>query len=367
MRWRQLRWCLAGVLGCALATPAEGRSPVGSDEERAREAERLARKAIRDGRKEEAIERYRAAWGHFKDPWYQCDMGGIEAEMGRARDATQSLTLCLRLLKPEAKEAIGRKVERILGEVRAQVGALHVEANVPEAEVAVDGKVLGKLPLPDPIFVDPGSHTVEVRAPGYQSDVRVAVLSAGGSLRIPMRLEPMRVEVGRPPELDPVEPKPKPKEEARPPVIAPLSASAKAPDPILARDRVPEPANAPVRAAVILTGLGLSVGGAVAGTAGFMAADAAGEEAKAMYRDLTNGSSVCEREAPGPCEDAESRIDRAKGLTAVAVAGVALSAIGGALIVYELVRPSPQGGTGYGQVAIVPVSSGGALKVGVTF
>ena len=365
MRWRQLRWCLAGVLGCALATPAEGRSPVGSDEERAREAERLARKAIRDGRKEEAIERYRAAWGHFKDPWYQCDMGGIEAEMGRARDATQSLTLCLRLLKPEAKEAIGRKVERILAEVRAQVGALRVEANVPDAEVAVDGKVLGKLPLLDPIFVDPGSHTVEVRAPGYQSDVRVAVLSAGASLRIPMRLEPMRVEVGRPPELDPVEPKPKPKEEARPPVIAPLSASAKAPDPILARDRITEPAPAPVRAAVILGGFGLGVAGAAVGVAGLMAAGAARSEAKATADSFD--STVCAGGGNDPCRVIYDKMDKVVTLTVIGIAGLAISAVGGGVVVYELVHSAPNETTKKAQVAFKVAPGEGALTLIGTF
>jgi hypothetical protein len=98
-----------------------------------------------------------------------------------------------------------------------------------------------------------------------------------------------------------------------------------------------------------------------------MAAGTAGEEAKAMYRELTNGSGLCERDNPGPCEEAEATIDKSRGLTAVGVAGIALSAIGGAMIVYEFVRPAPHGGAANGRVAIVPVSGGGALKVAVSF
>jgi hypothetical protein len=225
--------------------------------------------------------------------------------------------------------------------------------------------VLGKLPLPDPIFVDPGSHTVEVRAPGYQSDVRVAVLSAGGSLRIPMRLEPMRVEVGRPPELDPVEPKPKPKEEARPPVIAPLSASAKAPDPILARDRVPEPANAPVRAAVILTGLGLSVAGAAAGVAGLMAAGAARSEAKATADSFDSG--VCAGGENDPCRVIYDKMDKVVTLTVLGIAGLAISAVGGGVVVYELVHSAPNETTKKAQVAFKVAPGEGALTLSGTF
>lgn len=217
MRWRKLRWCLAGALVGALAAPAQGRT--GSDEQRAREVERTARRAASEGRKEEAVERYRAAWALFKDPWFQCNLGGLEAEMGRARDAAQSLSTCLRLLKPEDKQVIGEKAERILNDVRGRVGALRVEANVPDAEIVVDGKVAGKFPLPDPIFLDPGSHAVEVKAPGYQSDVRVAMLNAGTSMLIRMRLEPMRVEVAPPP---PERALSEPAKEAKPPIPAPV-------------------------------------------------------------------------------------------------------------------------------------------------
>ena len=343
--------------------PAEGTTADDSDEEQGEELWRKAIKARLDGRRDLAAERLREAWAVYKNPFYLCEIGDLEAELDRPRDAAQSFSACLRLLTPEDRKFIQPKVDRYFKDARAKVGELHVEANVPGAEVFVDGKATAKLPLLDPIFLDPGSHNVEVKAPGYQPDLRVAVLSAGTSMLIRMRLEPTRVEVAPPMELAPVEPKPKPKEEARPPVLAPMSASAKAPASIPARDRVPEPAGAPVRAAVILTGLGLSVVGAVAGTAGFMAAGAARSEAKEKYRALTHGSSVCEDATPGPCADAESKIDTALVLTAISVAGVAVSAVGGGLVVYEFVRTEPQASKVNAWLSIGPAPSGGIVRV----
>jgi len=361
MKWRQLRWYLVGVVGCVLAAPAEGHVSEGSDNERASEVAKEALRALQQGRMEEAAERYRTAWGIYKSPWFMCELGHVEAKLQRPRDAALSLSRCLRLLKPEDKELFREKIERELQEMRAQVGQLIVQANVPEAEVAVDGKVTGKLPLIDPIFVDPGSHGVEVRAPGYQSDVRLAVLTAGTSMLIRMRLQPMRIEVAPPPKEDsPIEPT----KEAKSPAPAPsLGLATKAPAPALSPSGVFEPARAPVRPVVVFTGLGLGVAGAVVGVAGLMAGDAAAERGNTMYRDLSASPYVCEHGTSGPCANIESAIDEARILTAVGVVGIAVSTVGCGLIVYEFVRSTPQAGTANVRMDLVAGPSGGALKL----
>jgi len=345
----------------------------GSDEQRARDLKKQADKAKREGRKDIAEERLRQAWELFRDPWFMCHLGGLEMEMDKPRDAAQSLTTCLRLLTPEDKQVIGPKVERFLKEALSKVGTLTVEANVPDAEVFVDGKAMGKLPLEDPIFVDPGSHGVEVRAPGYLPDTMMAFMRANTVLHLRMRLEPMPVKVAPlAPERAPSEPKPSeptpseptPKEEAKRPNPAPTPPLAvKAPAPVKSPERAEGPAQAPVRVAVIFSGFGLGVAGAVVGTAGFMAASTAREEAKVMYRALTESPVACRSGTPGPCKDAEDKIDTALAFTAIGVAGVAVSAVGGALLTYEFSRSAPQGRDVTARIAVEPMRGGGALKV----
>lgn len=365
MRWRRHRWCFAGVFFCALAAPAEGKvsgdpkDP--SDEERARAVAKEAGKANREGRKGEAIARYGAAWEIFKYPTWMCERGAIELELDRPADAAEHFSVCLRLMKPEDKRTLGQKVERMLKEARALTAELMVEANVPDAELVVNGKVVGKLPLPDPVFLAPGGYGVEVRAPGYHPDARTAMMYAGRSLLIRMRLHPMRVEVTPPPrESAPLEPK---KEEKPPAPAPPPMVPEKTVAPLPALAGVARPAAEPVRAAVILAGLGLSVAGTAAGVGGFMAASAAQGEAKMKYRSLTREGIPCDSTTPDPCAEPDGMMDRAMGFTALGVAGIAVSVIGSGLVVYELVRPSTRGDATNAHIAAVVGPGGGSLRL----
>jgi hypothetical protein len=347
-----------------LARPAEGRLPDGSNEQRAHEISREARKALRDGRKDIAVERLREAWEVFKNPWYLCDLGGVYMDMGRISEAAQSLSACLRLMKPKDQKFVRPKVERALKDARSKVGELTVDANVPDAEVFVDGKATGKLPLEDPIFLDPGSHEVEVKAPGYLSDVRMAVLKAGTTLLIRMRLDPMRVEVAPPaPERMPREPE----KEAKLPNPAPLrvepEASARGPAILPTRSATVQPVREPVRPAVILGGFGLGVAGVAVGVAGFMAAGAAREQAKEMAQPLAPSGKSCEGDTNNPCLDVYDTMGKAVALTTVGVAGMAVSAVGGAMIIYEFVRASPKEKPLSARIVVRAAPGEGALKI----
>lgn len=366
-RWS--RWmAVSGALLCTLPASAAARSPDQSDRQWAAELSQQAEVALRQGRWEIAAARYHEAWEFFRDPWFQCNLGGVYLEMGKPAEAAQSLSACLRLLKPANQKFARPKIERDLKEARSKVGALRVDVNVPDAEVFVNGKTRGKLPLEDPLFLDPGSHEVEVKAPGYVSDLRIAVLSAGTSMSIQMRLDPMRVEVAPPvSERPPIEPKALKVESAPPKPLPTPPAITKEPVTAIIPERVAEPARAPVRTATIVTGFGLGVAGAVVGTAGVMAASATGNEAKEMYRALAEGPAKCTPAAPGPCKDAEDKTDTARMLMGVGVAGFAMSAVHGALIVYELLRPDSQGRKVAASLSVQPAHDGGALKVTGSF
>lgn len=367
MRWRLFRWCLVGVLGCALASSAEGRVPEGPDEARGRKAAAEAKRAYSEGRKEEAVTLFREAWKAYKAPMTLCNLAKAEADLGRARDAAQNLTMCLRLLPPSEKGAIGERLGRELKKALALVGTLNVAANVPDAEVRVNGEVVATLPLMDPIFVDPGSHGVEVRAPGYEPDAKLAVVHAGSTLYLKMHLETMRTEVAPPRygEL-PAEPK---KEAILPPPVAPVPP-AKAPPPksLPVSSKAAEPTGEPVRAAVIVGGFGLGVAGVAVGTAALMAASAAREDADLAFSELTSISpQVCTLVNGYACLYVDATREKATVLTAVGVAGFAAAAAGGALIAYELIRSTPQRKDVSMQARVVTAPGGGVLKVTGTF
>jgi hypothetical protein len=137
---------------------------------------------------------------------------------------------------------------------------------------------------------------------------------------------------------------------------------------MLAPSEVAEPSRAPVRAAVILGGLGLSIAGATAGGAGLATGNAAREEAKTMTRDLSESPGKCETGyKDDPCQGIYDKMDEAIMLTGVGIGGLAVSAVGASLIIYELVRSAPQGKPANAQVAFVPAPGGGALKITGSF
>ena len=104
-------------------------------------------------------------------------------------------------------------------------------------------------------------------------------------------------------------------------------------------------------------------GGAVAGTAGLMAAGAAREEAKTLTRALTESSVQCANGAPNPCQDVDAAVNKVMAFTAIGAGGIAISAIGGTLVIYELVRTAPQEHQTSTRIAVTVAPGGGALKV----
>lgn len=58
------------------------------------------------------------------------------------------------------------------------------------AAIFVDGQDRGRLPHPDPLRVDPGSHRIVVRANGYADFVSVVAVSAGQQAEVPIEMHP---------------------------------------------------------------------------------------------------------------------------------------------------------------------------------
>ena len=66
-------------------------------------------------------------------------------------------------------------------------GVLHVVASVPGAQVAIDGKVVARVPAE--VEVKIGSHVITVSAPGYADHVQTLAVAAGNVYEIDARLE----------------------------------------------------------------------------------------------------------------------------------------------------------------------------------
>jgi hypothetical protein len=80
------------------------------------------------------------------------------------------------------------KADFVLEPAKGRLAQIAVKANLPDADVLVDGVLAGKTPLPTPLTVAPGMHTLEVRRPGYQTVKRSINVGEGTSGAIDAQL-----------------------------------------------------------------------------------------------------------------------------------------------------------------------------------
>lgn len=79
--------------------------------------------------------------------------------------------------------------------MEGKVAQLRVSANVPRANVIIDGVLVGDTPLPSSIAVAPGKHVIEGKRAGYATAATVLELTGGalGEARLDLREDPTAI------------------------------------------------------------------------------------------------------------------------------------------------------------------------------
>lgn len=176
-------------------------------------------KAAGHGQWERARLFYLGAWRAQHHWQIAGSLGHAEAALGRHRDAAEHLTIFLREtadlegVAPRDRAILAQELER----ARARSGAVTVSVQPAGAEVLVDGAPVGKAPLADPVFVEPGRHVIDARLEGYQASSEAQVATQGGAAQITLRLTPIaapRAGIAPPPPA-PRTPAPPPPTRAR--------------------------------------------------------------------------------------------------------------------------------------------------------
>jgi hypothetical protein len=132
------------------------------------------------GHDEAAFEVFSHAWERFRTPRASAQMGLAAQALGRWVVAETQLAGAL--ASDDAWVAGKRKtLEDALTVVRKRIGSLEVLADVPGADVLVNGQIVGQLPLPAPLRLPAGTVVLQVQAKGYVQ-VQRSVMVEGGQL-----------------------------------------------------------------------------------------------------------------------------------------------------------------------------------------
>lgn len=152
----------------------------------------LARRAAercRRGEYERGLELFRQALDHGRTARALGEMGACELRLTRWTDAEAHLRDALALIDDPWLQRHRADAIAWLAEAQSHVARLHLIGGLPGAEVCVGERVVGTLPMAEPMLVTPGITQVEVRAPGHRAWRRALDVPGGTITREVVSLE----------------------------------------------------------------------------------------------------------------------------------------------------------------------------------
>ncbi|WP_438018928.1 PEGA domain-containing protein [Sorangium sp. So ce315] len=204
--------------------PAIQRPPTGAGSEKARKLYLEGVALAEKNRWADAHASFVAAWALHEHYTILGGIGTCELMLKRYRDAAEHLAAYVREIDKDttATPQDRAAAAETYAKARAHVGAVIVSTNVPGAQVVVDGSVVGTTPLLDPVFLDPGQHTITVRHEGYTPKEAAVEVAAGSEMQRAFELE--KPEASAPPPPPPRPAPPPPRHEAKGPSVGVIVA-----------------------------------------------------------------------------------------------------------------------------------------------
>ncbi|HMJ56241.1 MAG TPA: hypothetical protein VK540_29440 [Polyangiaceae bacterium] len=159
-------WAFIPKTSAAQTEPAP--PPVHVGEAERDQARHLYDEAIKYGKQgdyRKAKASLAAAWALIKTWEIAVNLGSAEMRLGQYRAAAEHLAWGIRdgAVKEGRNYAPLVKAKTLLAEAAGHIGQVKLLADEPGASIFVDEEVVGRSPLVDPLFLDPGAHVITAR------------------------------------------------------------------------------------------------------------------------------------------------------------------------------------------------------------
>lgn len=241
--------------------------------------------------------------------------------------------------EPSLRGEVMNELQRLL----AQTGRVSVQTSVEGAEIASGRTKLGTTPLPESVFLNPGTHVISATKAGYTRASKSVKVKADETVSVSLELKrdgsPLPAEAPKAP-VPPVEKAPPPAAEAAPaPPPAEPAAAEVAPSP----EAAPEP-SAPEGASKstkTLRVIGWSTAGALAAGAVVTTILTMGKVSDYQDKKETLGVTRGELESAQSGARTMAFLSVGLGVAALGVAGITLFATGS-----KGASPAPDGQRG---------------------
>jgi hypothetical protein len=131
------------------------------------------------GKYETALEHFASVWKLRRTHDLAATMAQAEMKLGRYAAAAEHLRYALAHFPLTGKTETKKRMEAMLADAKARVGAITVRMNVPEAAITVDGTAVDGSLTGGETFLSPGQHVLEASAPGYMAARQTIDAKAG--------------------------------------------------------------------------------------------------------------------------------------------------------------------------------------------
>jgi hypothetical protein len=167
--------------------------------DRARSLHIEGAKLYEEGKYEQAYVAFVAAWALKKHPQIAGNLADCEMKLGKYRDAAEHYRFITRNASGDVKPEDQRRAEGRLKEAQQKIATVEIATSLAGAEVSVDGVLLGKSPLAEALFLEPGRHTIETRLDGYAPMTQAIDAAAGSSQTVRLEMKSSRLPPSLPP------------------------------------------------------------------------------------------------------------------------------------------------------------------------
>jgi hypothetical protein len=133
-----------------------------------------------------ALEKFKEARATYASPKIWFNIGQANRDLGRFDDAMAAFEKFLIGASDASPDAIA-DARKATDELRPKLGQVRIECQTPGAEVNIDGKVVGQVPLLDPIWAMPGRHQITALAAGASPAVETVNVVAGTEILVDLQ------------------------------------------------------------------------------------------------------------------------------------------------------------------------------------
>ena len=146
--------------------------------------------AFNEGRFAEAALEFESAYKLSPAPVVLYNIGQVDVALGRSVEAVDAFERYLAdgatTISAERRAEVQAEVEK----QRTQIGTIAIQTDPAGASIRIDGRLVGTTPLPSPVRVAAGKHTVEARLAGYSPQDRDVDVPGTKQLRTEIKLIP---------------------------------------------------------------------------------------------------------------------------------------------------------------------------------